>query len=130
MAERIGGVDQVADLTRRKNGWGLIVGETVDQSGAVTYYTTETLIVGAEPNLAEFLPPDTFQGSLVPGPGEVIMEETVAENNGFGLGDTVTLRFQQTGDQAFTWWGRPTARHGPAWSPSLRLIGRPTSALT
>ncbi len=113
VAERIGGVDQVADLTRRKNGWGLIVGETVDQSGAVTYDTTETLIVGAEPNLAEFLPPDTFQGSLVPGPGEVIMEETVAENNGFGLGDTVTLRFQQTGEQTFTLVG---TADGQAWT--------------
>ena len=117
VAERVKQVDLVADLTRVQVGWGMIISETVTDSGTVTD-VTETPITGAEPNLAEFIPPETFQGSLRPGPGEVIMESAIAEENGFDLGDTVVLEFEQTGEHPFTLVG---IVEGRAWAGIIAI---------
>ena len=112
IAERVGQVDQVADLTRIKVGWGRIVYQTAGDS-TDTVDAIETLITGAEPNLADFIPPDAFEGSLRPGPGELIMEAAIAEENEFELGDTVVVEFEQTGEQHFTLVG---IAEGRAWA--------------
>ena len=117
IAERVRQVDLVADLTRVQVGWGRIISETVTESGTDTN-VIETLITGAEPNLADFIPPDDFRGSLSPGPGELVMEATIAEDNGFELGDTVVLEFEQTGEHPFTLVGTVEGR---AWAGIIAI---------
>ena len=112
IAERVGQVDLVADLTRVQVGWGRIISETVTESGTDTD-VMEGFITGAESNLADFIPPEASQGSLRPGPGEVIMEAAIAEQNDFELGDTLVLEFEQTGEHAFTLVG---IVEGRAWA--------------
>ncbi len=106
IADRIATVEGVADLTRARVGWGRILSE--DSSSEV-----ETFISGADPNLADFIPPETFRGQLHPGPGEVIMEAGDAEDNGFALGDELIMEFAQTGRSSFTLVG---LIEGRAWA--------------
>ena len=113
VAERLGRVDEAADFTRRQSGWGRITSETVDASGASTEVVTDVLITGAQPNLVDFLPPDSSRGSLRPGPGEVMMDRTIADNHGFELGGVVMLEFEQAGEQPFTLAG---TAEGGAWA--------------
>ena len=113
VAERLGRVDEAADFTRRQSGWGRITSEIVDASGASTEVVTDVLITGAQPNLVDFLPPDSSRGSLRPGPGEVMMDRTIADNHGFELGGVVMLEFEQAGEQPFTLAG---TAEGGAWA--------------
>ena len=126
VAERLGRVDEAADFTRRQSGWGRITSETVDASGASTEVTTDVLITGAQPNLVDFLPPDSSLGSLRPGPGEVMMDQAIADNHGFELGGVVMLEFEQAGEQPFTLAG---TAEGGAWAglvaiPSADWVSR------
>lgn len=118
IAERMEGIDLVADLTRIWVGWGLLISET-----PTTEYVTETLITGVEPNLADFIPPDAFQGSLDPGPGQVVMEASIAESGELELGDSLVIEFEQAGEIPFTLVG---IAEGPAWAG---IIGIPSTDL-
>lgn len=126
VAERLEEVDEAADFTRRQSGWGRITSETADASGASTEVVTDVLITGAQPNLVDFLPPDSFRGSLRPGPGEVMMDQAIADNHGFELDSIVMLEFEQAGEQSFTLAG---TAEGGAWAglvaiPSADWVSR------
>ena len=114
IADRVAQVDGVADLTRVRIGWGRIVSETVSEGGArIDEIQLETFISGADPNLGDFIPPEGFQGKLHPGPGEVVMELSFANENGFELGDILIIEFEQTGPRSFTLAG---LIEGRAWA--------------
>ncbi len=106
IAERIATVEGVADLSRVRVGWGRIISQ--DGSSEL-----ETFISGTDPNLASFIPPESFQGQLHPGPGEVIMEAGIGRDNGFALGDELIMEFAQTGENSFTVVG---LIEGRAWA--------------
>jgi len=108
VAERMEGIDLVADLTRIWISWGLLTIET--PTGTLT---DEILITGAEPNLADFIPPDGFQGSLDPEPGEVVIEAAIADDYEVALGDSLVIEFEQSGELPFTLVG---IAEGPAWA--------------
>lgn len=108
IAERVEGMDLVAYLTRIWIEWGLLTVET--PTGALT---DEILITGAETNLADFIPPDGFQGSLDPGPGEVVIEAAIADDYDVALGDSLVIEFEQSGELPFTLVG---IAEGPAWA--------------
>lgn len=114
IADRITGVDGVAELTRVRAGWGRIfvagVTEEVVDDDAGRF---DTFVTGADPNLADFIPPESFRGKLQPGPGEVIMESSIAEDNGFDLGDELVFEFEQSGRRTFTLTG---VIEGRAWA--------------
>lgn len=88
------------------------------QVGPVIYNDSETFISGVEANFAEFFPPETSQGDLSPGPGEMVMDEVIAENDELAIGDTITVQFEQTGEQAFTLVG---TGGGSAWTGVIAL---------
>jgi len=108
VAERMEGIDLVADLTRIWIEWGLLTVETPTRA-----LTDEILITGAEPNLADFIPPDGFRGSLDPRPGEVVIEAAIADDYDVALGDSLVIEFEQSGELPFTLVG---IAEGPAWA--------------
>ena len=116
IADRVEGSDLVANVTRIWVGWGILTSET-----ATTETANETLITGMEPNLADFLPPDAFQGTLDPGPGQVVMEASIAENGNLELGDSLVIEFEQAGELPFTLVG---IAEGPAWAG---IVGIPAT---
>ena len=118
IAERVKQMDDVEDLTRIHAGWGMIVSETEISHGETQVDIIETFITGAEPNLADFLPPDAFQGTLRPGPGELIVDAAAAEDNGYALGDTLVIEFEQTGRRSFTLVG---IVEGRAWAGIIAI---------
>ena len=112
IADRVAQVDGVADLTRVRTGWGKIVSETVSEGGSRTdVLEVETFISGIDPNLAVFIPSESFRGKLHPGAGEVVMEASIA--TGFELGDDLVIEFEQTGQRTFTLAG---LIEGRAWA--------------
>ena len=113
IADRVRGSDLVADITRVWVGWAILTSET-----PTTETVTETLITGMEPNLAEFLPPDAFEGSLDPGPGQVVMEASIAESGNLELGDSVVIEFEQAGEFPYTLVG---IAEGPAWAGIIAI---------
>ena len=118
IAERVRQLDDVDDLTRIHAGWGRIVSETEIAHGETEVDVLETFITGAEANLADFIPPDDFQGTLSPGSGELIVEAAIAEDNGFALGDTLVLEFEQSGERPFTLVG---IVEGRAWAGIIAI---------
>ena len=70
-------------------------------------------IASIEDNFTLFLPPESSAGTLLPGPGEVVMEESIAADNGWTIGGEATLRFEQAGQRTFTLVGTAA---GPAWN--------------
>ena len=114
IAERVRQLEGVEDLTRIHAGWGRLVSETEISDGETQVDVLETFITGAEPNLADFLPPDSFQGTLRPGPGELI----ISAAEGFALGDTVVIEFEQTGRRSFTLVGMVEGR---AWAGIIAI---------
>ncbi len=117
VAERVAGVAEVEDLTRVRVGWGMIRAASPESPSAHGTATGETalgtFITGAEANLADYIPPETFTGKLRPGPGEMIMETGMAASNGFELGDRLVVEFEQTGERPFTLVGLVDGR---AWA--------------
>ena len=114
IADRVAEVQSVADLTRVRVGWGRIVAETASGDGARTdVLETEGFVSGVDANLADFIPPETFQGKLHPGPGEVVMELSIADAYGLELGDDLVIEFEQTGPRSFTLAGLVEGR---AWA--------------
>lgn len=108
VAERMEGIDLVADITRIWIEWGLLTVETPTRT-----LTDEILITGAEPNLADFIPPDGFRGSLDPGAGEVVIEAAIADDYDVALGGSLVIEFEQSGELPFTLVG---IAEGPAWA--------------
>lgn len=113
IAERMEEMDLVMDLTRIWVEWGLL---TVDT--ATGTLTDEIVIMGMEPNLAGFIPPDAFQGTLDPGPGQVVMEASIAENQNLQLGDSLVIEFEQSGERPYTLAG---IAEGPAWAGIIAI---------
>ena len=99
IAGRVEQLDEVQDLTRIHAGWARLVSETEVSHGETRVDVDEGFITGAEPNLADFIPPDDFRGKLRPGPGELIIDAAIA--GGLELGDTLTIEFEQTGERSF-----------------------------
>lgn len=75
--------------------------------------TSDHNITSIEENFALFLPPESSSGTLLPGEGEVVMEESIAADNGWTIGGEATLQFEQAGERTFTLVG---TAGGPAWS--------------
>ncbi|MCE2528298.1 MAG: FtsX-like permease family protein [Acidimicrobiia bacterium] len=120
IADRVQGTDLVADLTRVWISWGQITSGTPPE----TVVTEQILITGMESNLADFIPPEAFQGTLDPGPGQVVMEASIAESGNLELGDVLAIGFEQSEELPFTVVG---IAEGPAWAgivaiPSTDLI--------
>ena len=119
IADRVQGTDLVADLTRVWISWGQITSGTHPET-----LTEQILITGMEPNLADFIPPEAFQGTLDPGPGQVVMEASIAESGDLELGDVLAIELEQSEELLFTVVG---IAEGPAWAgivaiPSTDLI--------
>ena len=55
-----------------------------------------------ENNFDEFFPPEATEGTLDLAPGEAWAERSLAENNGWQLGEPVTITFEGAGEQTFT----------------------------
>lgn len=118
IAERVKGLDEVADLTRIHAGWGRIVSETEIDHGETRVDIQEGFVTGAEPNLADFIPPDAFEGTLRPGPGELIVERAIADNYRLDLGEVLTIEFEQGGERSFTLVG---IAEGRAWAGIIAI---------
>ena len=119
LAEQVRGLEQVGDLTRLQVApvRTLSVRET---AAGTEENVSELNITSVEPNFARFVPPESSAGTLHPGAGEVVMEESIAAGNGWTIGGEVTLQFEQAGERTFTLAGTAA---GPAWT-GLILIDR------
>ena len=105
VAQTIASSPDVADLTRV-------------QAGAVLVNGSETFLQGIEDNYRDYFPPDSSEGSLAPGPGEVVMEQGIAESNGWIIGSTVELVFEASGAQEFELVGTAT---GDVWGDVIAI---------
>jgi putative ABC transport system permease protein len=83
------------------------------QTGVALYGETESFIAGIEPNYSTFFPPEESQGTLFPGPGEVVIDQGIAEANELGVGSEIELLFETIGQATFTVAGTAT---GDTWS--------------
>ena len=88
IAESIAGVPEVDDVTRL-------------QLGAILLNGGETFISGIEDDFSEYFPPDSSEGSLAPGAGEVVLEMSIAVDNGWTIGSTMEVVFEASGTQQF-----------------------------
>jgi putative ABC transport system permease protein len=88
------------------------------QTGVALFIENETFIIGIEPNYSEFFPVDDSQGSLNPGPGEIVIDQTVADNNELPVGSELVLVFESTGPKSFTVVGTAT---GDTWTDVIAL---------
>ena len=88
------------------------------QTGFALFNETEAFVYGIEPNYRDFFPPDSSEGVLIPGPGEVVIEKGISEDNELPLGSDLVLAFEATGVQEFTVVGIAT---GDTWADVIAL---------
>lgn len=105
IAETIAASPDVEDLTRVQFGVVLVDG-------------SETFINGIEDDFSDYFPPDSSEGSLTPGADEVVVEQSIAENNKWVIGSTIELVFEATGAQEFTLIG---TAEGDSWSDVIAI---------
>ena len=105
IAETIAASPDVEDLTRVQFGSVLIDG-------------AETFIYGVEEDYSAYFPPESSEGTLNPGPDEVIVEQSIAESNQWVIGSTIELVFEASGVQHFTLVG---TADGDAWDDVIAI---------
>jgi putative ABC transport system permease protein len=105
IAETIAASPDVEDLTRVQFGSVLIDG-------------AETFIYGVEEDYSAYFPPDSSEGTLNPGPDEVVVEQSIAESNQWVIGSTIELVFEASGAQHFTLVG---TADGDAWDDVIAI---------
>jgi putative ABC transport system permease protein len=88
------------------------------QTGFALFNETEAFVYGIEPNYQDFFPPDSSEGVLTPGPGEVVIEKGISEDNELPLGSDLVLAFEATGVQEFKVVGIAT---GDTWADVIAL---------
>jgi len=88
------------------------------QTGFALFNETEAFVYGIEPNYRDFFPPDSSEGVLIPGPGEVVIEKGISEDNELPLGSDLVLAFEATGVQEFKVVGIAT---GDTWADVIAL---------
>ena len=88
------------------------------QTGAALFNESETLITGIESNYADFFPPETSEGRLAPGPGEVVIDQAIAETNQLLIGSDLQLAFEATGTTTFTVVGTAS---GATWTDVIAI---------
>ncbi len=88
------------------------------QTGVALFNENETFIIGIEPNYSDFFPVDDSQGTLNPGPGEIVIDQTIADNNELPVGSEMVLVFESTGPTSFTVVGTAT---GDTWTDVIAL---------
>ena len=105
LAARAADDESVGDLSRQ-------------QTGVALFDESESFVIGIEPNYQEFFPPDSFEGTLVPGPGEVVIDQSIADDQQLPIGSTLDLLFEASGFQSFTVVGTAT---GDTWTDVIAL---------
>ena len=88
------------------------------QTGVALFNESEAFVIGIEPNYQDFFPPDSTEGSLAPGPGEVVIEEGVSDDNQLSLGSDLVLTFEATGATTFKVVGIAS---GNTWTDVIAL---------
>ena len=88
------------------------------QTGVALFNETEAFVIGIEPNYQDFFPPDSTEGALIPGPGEVVIEKGISEDNQLPLGSDLVLTFDATGMRSFKVVGIAS---GNTWSDVIAL---------
>ncbi len=88
------------------------------QTGVALFIENEAFIIGIEPNYSDFFPVDDSQGNLNPGPGEIVIDQTIADNNQLPLGSELVLVFESTGPTSFTVVGTAT---GDTWTDVIAI---------
>ena len=88
------------------------------QTGFALFNETEAFVYGIEPNYQDFFPPDSIEGHLTPGPGEVVIEQGISNDNQLPLGSDLVLAFEATGVTTFTVVGIAT---GDTWADVIAL---------
>lgn len=89
LADRAAELPEVAAVTRVPFGPVLLDGG-------------ETFIAGLDSNFADFFTVDSAGGSLDLGAGDLLVDATTAQGEGWAVGDQVELVFEETGAQQFT----------------------------
>ena len=115
VADRLSQMEEVADFSRLQIGFGRLLGQPIGDEYLVEI---EGFIAGLAPNLAEFAIPDSFEGTISPGPGELVLDTANAESTGASIGDTLVLEFADTGQQPFTLVG---IVEGAAWAGTIGI---------
>jgi len=87
LANRIESDPAVSDVTRVSVGSALI-GDA------------EKFITGGEDDFADYFPPDTSEGTLTPGLGQVVIDRTNADANDLEIGDELEMEFSLSGSRA------------------------------
>ena len=105
LADRVEDDPAVADVTRVSVGSALVNDH-------------ETFITGAESDFAEYFPPDSSEGNLAPGLGQVVVDQGTAESNDWQIGDEIEIDFELTGTRAFDIVG---VADGDLWSGVILL---------
>jgi putative ABC transport system permease protein len=72
------------------------------QSGVVIHEGTENFIASIDDRAGDMFQIDRLEGTLTPGETGLLVSDRMAEDNGWGLGTTVDLTFEQTGTHTFT----------------------------
>lgn len=89
LADRAAELPEVAAVTRVPFGPVLLDG-------------SETFIAGLESNFVDFFTVDSFAGSLDLGAAGLLVDAGTAQAEGWTVGDSVELVFEETGPQSFT----------------------------
>ncbi len=88
------------------------------QTGAALFNETEVLVIGIESNYPDFFPVDDSDGSLNPGPDEVVIDQAIADSNQLPVGSELQLLFETTGLRSFTVIGTAS---GDTWTDVIAL---------
>ncbi len=88
------------------------------QTGVALFNETESFVIGIESNYPDFFPVDDSMGSLTPGPGEVVIDQAIADSNQLPVGSELQLLFEATGSQSFTVVGTAS---GDTWTDVIAI---------
>ncbi len=88
------------------------------QTGFALFNETEAFVYGIESNYQDFFPPDSSEGVLTPGPGEIVIDKGISEDNELPLGSDLVLAFEATGVQEFKVVGIAS---GDTWADVIAL---------
>jgi putative ABC transport system permease protein len=88
------------------------------QTGAALFNESETLVTGIEPNYPDFFPAESSEGRLAPGPGEVVIEQGIADASQLLIGSDLQLTFEATGMTTFTVVGIAS---GATWTDVIAI---------
>jgi len=89
VAQQIGELPEVETVAPMRFGLADVDGDTVD-------------LVGTSPAAFELMGLDVVEGSDALGPGEVVLLKEHADDEGLGVGDTLTFDFLETGPATLT----------------------------